>query len=70
VLLKYFQIAELELRLNEANEVAARGGRAAMSRLESRIRELEIELGSCQAKTSDVCKAHQGQILENFCAVS
>merc|ERR1712203_247965 len=40
------QINELEMRLAEANEVAAKGGRAAMAKLESRIRELEIELGS------------------------
>merc|ERR1711978_821765 len=36
------QIAEVEVRLAEANEVAAKGGRAAMAKLESRIRELEI----------------------------
>merc|ERR1740129_14089 len=38
------QIAELDQRLTEANDVAANGGRAAMAKLESRIRELEIEL--------------------------
>merc|ERR1712021_114003 len=37
------QINELEQRLAEANEIAAKGGRAAMAKLESRIRELEIE---------------------------
>merc|ERR1712072_1263444 len=47
------QIAELELRLSEANEIAAKGGRSAMAKLESRIRELEIELGSIQAKTGE-----------------
>merc|ERR1712223_2206713 len=47
------QIAELEHRLAEANEVAAKGGRNAMAKLESRIRELEIELGSVQSKTSE-----------------
>merc|ERR1712080_255015 len=40
------QIIELEQRLAEANEVASKGGRNAMAKLESRIRELEIELGS------------------------
>merc|ERR1712077_184392 len=45
------QIAELEMRLADANEVAAKGGRNAMAKLESRIRELEIELGSVQGKT-------------------
>merc|ERR1712203_1190812 len=48
------QVSELEMRLAEANEIAAKGGRAAMAKLESRIRELEIELGSCQSKTSDL----------------
>merc|ERR1711863_46463 len=43
------QIAEVELRLSEANEIAARGGRSAMAKLESRIRELEIELGGVQS---------------------
>merc|ERR1712203_827788 len=53
------QINELEMRLAEANEVAAKGGRAAMANLESRIREMEIELGSVQSKTSDAYKAFQ-----------
>ncbi len=53
------QIAELEQRLVDANEMAARGGRNAMAKLESRIRELEIELGNCQARTSDTYKAYQ-----------
>merc|ERR1712184_180547 len=53
------QIAELEQRLAEANEVAAKGGRNAMAKLESRIRELEIELGSLQSKTGDTYKSFQ-----------
>merc|ERR1712241_795006 len=53
------QIAEVEVRLAEANEVAAKGGRAAMAKLESRIRELEIELGSIQSKTSETYKSFQ-----------
>merc|ERR1719479_659157 len=53
------QIAELEQRLAEANEVAAKGGRNAMAKLESRIRELEIELGNLQSKTGDTFKAFQ-----------
>ena len=53
------QITELEQRLVEANEVAAKGGRNAMAKLESRIRELEIELGSVQSKTSETFKAFQ-----------
>merc|ERR1740123_897182 len=53
------QITEIELRLSEANEVAAKGGRSAMAKLENRIRELEIELGSLQAKTGDTFKTFQ-----------
>merc|ERR1711953_1182848 len=53
------QITELEQRLAEANEIAAKGGRNAMAKLESRIRELEIELGSVQGKTSETFKAFQ-----------
>merc|ERR1711978_404569 len=53
------QMNELEQRFAEANENAMRGGRAAMAKLESRIRELEIELGNIQGHTSDSQKAHQ-----------
>merc|ERR1719512_264063 len=53
------QITEIELRLGEANEVAAKGGRSAMAKLENRIRELEIELGALQAKTGDTFKHFQ-----------
>merc|ERR1712002_328016 len=53
------QITELEMRLAEANEVATKGGRAAMAKLESRIRELEIELGTVQSKTSETYKGFQ-----------
>ena len=53
------QITELEERLTEANDNAARGGRNALAKLESRIRELEIELGSLQSKTSDTGKGYQ-----------
>merc|ERR1712223_2163532 len=38
------QPSELEGRLADANEAAAKGGRNAMAKLESRIREMEIEL--------------------------
>merc|ERR1712029_1113758 len=44
------QLSELEGRLADANEAAAKGGRNAMAKLESRIREMEIELGSVQSK--------------------
>merc|ERR1712110_69969 len=50
---------EMENRLADANESAMRGGKSAMAKLESRIRELEIELGNVQAKTGDNVKAFQ-----------
>merc|ERR1719458_782324 len=53
------QMGELEGRLAAANENAMRGGRAAMAKLESRIRELEVELGNVQSRTSDNMKGHQ-----------
>merc|ERR1712036_32589 len=53
------QLSELEGRLADANEAAAKGGRNAMAKLESRIREMEIELGTVQSKTSDAYKAFQ-----------
>merc|ERR1712109_301834 len=53
------QISELEQRLLDASEMAARGGRNAMAKLEARIRELEIELGSIQAKTGETYKTFQ-----------
>ena len=53
------QISELESHLCEANDVAAKGGRNAMAKLESRIRELEIELGGTQCRTSETYKAFQ-----------
>merc|ERR1739844_210666 len=53
------QIHELENRLAEANQAAAKGGRNAMAKLESRIREMEIELGGVQSKTSESFKAYQ-----------
>merc|ERR1719355_73466 len=53
------QTLELDQRLAEANEIASKGGRNAMAKLESRIRELEIELGSIQSRTSESYKALQ-----------
>merc|ERR1711878_105617 len=38
------QLSELENKAADANEAAVRGGRAALAKLETRIRELEIEL--------------------------
>merc|ERR1711997_341734 len=53
------QINEVELKLNEATDLAAKGGRNAMAKLESRIRELEVELGGVQGKTSETYKSFQ-----------
>merc|ERR1719211_617601 len=53
------QIKELETRLAEANDAAAKGGRNAMAKLEGRIREMEIELGGVQSKTSESFKSYQ-----------
>ena len=52
-------MADMENRLADANESAMKGGKADMAELESRIRELETELGGVQARTSDNMKDHQ-----------
>merc|ERR1712121_115341 len=52
-------MVDMENRLAEANDSAMKGGKSAMAKLESRIRELEIELGSVQNRTGDSMKAHQ-----------
>merc|ERR1719471_1780257 len=52
-------LGEPENRLKDANDAAMRGGKSAMAKLESRIRELEIELGNVQSKTGENMKAHQ-----------
>merc|ERR1711899_343846 len=53
------KINEVGTSLGEANDVAAAAGRSAMARLESRISELEIELGTIQTKTGETHKAFQ-----------
>merc|ERR1711947_24418 len=52
------QLQELENKFAEVNENAIRGARAAMAKLESRIRELEIELGNVQAHTGENSKGY------------
>ena len=52
------QLAELENKFAEANDAAVSGGRAAMAKLESRIREMEVELGGVQAHTAENAKGH------------
>merc|ERR1719445_2421373 len=58
------QVVELENRLAEANEMAVKGGRNAMAKLEGRIREMEMELGGVQSKTSESFKVYKKQIEE------
>merc|ERR1711944_256977 len=53
------RINELENRLAEAEAAAMKGGKAAMSKLEMKIRELEVELGGVQSRTQENYKAFQ-----------
>ena len=53
------QLNDLEAKFQDANENAIRGGRTAMAKLESRIRELEVELGNLQSKTAENQKGFQ-----------
>merc|ERR1711894_862098 len=53
------QLGELESRLVDAEANATKGGKAAMAKLEMRIRELEMELGSVQSRTGESYKAFQ-----------
>merc|ERR1711997_1094764 len=53
------QITELVNRLEEAEAAAMKGGKAAMSKLEMKIRELEVELGAVQGRTQENYKAFQ-----------
>merc|ERR1712018_756747 len=53
------QLSELENKAADANDAAMRGGRAALAKLETRIRELEIELGNSQSHTAENMKGHQ-----------
>merc|ERR1712029_558116 len=53
------QINELHQRLEEANDMAAKGGKNAIARMEARIRELEAELGTAQSRTSETYEAYQ-----------
>ena len=52
------QLAELENKFAEASDNAIRGGQAAMAKLETRIRQLEAELGNMQARTGENTKGH------------
>merc|ERR1719219_615708 len=53
------QLGELENRLADAEAAVMKGGKSAMAKLEMKIRELELELGSVQSRTADSYKAFQ-----------
>ena len=53
------QVKDVQARVDEAEMNALKGGKKAMHKMESRIRELEIELGNVQSKTGENMKAHQ-----------
>merc|ERR1719317_1269935 len=53
------QLGELENRLADAEAAAMKGGKNAMSKLEMKIRELEMELGNVQSHTQENYKAFQ-----------
>merc|ERR1711931_146347 len=53
------QLAELDNRLSDAEAAAMKGGKNAMSKLEMKIRELEMELGNVQTQTTENYKAYQ-----------
>jgi len=53
------QLTELETKLADAEENAIRNGKAVLSKLEMKVRELEGELSSSQVRTSEAMKAYQ-----------
>merc|ERR1711931_236974 len=53
------QLGELEGRLADAENAAMKGGKAAMAKMEMKIRELEAELASTQSRTGEAAKALQ-----------
>merc|ERR1711874_487371 len=53
------QLGELEGRLADAENAALKGGKAAMAKMEMKIRELEAELASTQSRSGEAAKALQ-----------
>merc|ERR1712212_802332 len=53
------QFGQLEARLADAENAAARGGKAAMAKLENKVHELEAELAGTQARTGESAKAYR-----------
>merc|ERR550539_1750929 len=53
------QFGQLEGRLADAENAAAKGGKAAMAKPENKVRELEAELAATQARSGESGKAYQ-----------
>merc|ERR1719428_593384 len=51
------QLGQLEARLADAENAAAKGGKAAMAKLENKVHELEAELAGTQARTGEAAMA-------------
>merc|ERR1712053_19628 len=49
-------VKDLQVRLDEAEQVALKGGRKQVQKLEARMRELENELDAEQRRTADGIK--------------
>merc|ERR1719513_226885 len=54
------QLGELEGRLADAENAAMKGGKAAMAKMEGKIRELEAELASTQSRTGKQPRLSRG----------
>merc|ERR1712061_943024 len=52
-------VKDLQLRLDEAEQVALKGGKKQVQKLEARMREIENELDSEQRRTADSIKANR-----------
>merc|ERR1711983_704209 len=52
-------LSELEGRLADSENAALKGGKSAMAKMETKIRELEAELASTQSRTGEASKAFQ-----------
>merc|ERR1712020_693164 len=52
-------VKDLQLRLDEAEQVALKGGKKQVQKLEARMRELENELDAEQRRTADSIKSNR-----------
>merc|ERR1711997_1386381 len=52
-------VKDLQIRLDEAEQVALKGGRKQVQKLEARMRELENELDSEQKRTAESIKSNR-----------